>query len=270
MAKKKKKGMIPPYVWLRRNGYNRLNVCMSRYPKLFAHIDQEILLKSTGEYVKIAEDLEKQYGKLPSSKWLKENGHINLASCKIRHPERFAHIYQEYNGGMNADEYVKIAENLEKQYDILPSSKWLKENGYVNLATYKAKFPKLFAHIEQEKLVKTLDEWVKIAEDLAKNNNGKLQNPRWIQKKYSGLYKNLLLHSEKFWHIKQEKLQRILGEWVKIAEEMEDRYGKLPNSSWLQKNGFDSLYNCKRRHPERFSHIKQFTCKEFKKVLSIG
>jgi len=270
LAKKKKKakGVLPSYTWIRKNGLSGLCSYMYKHPEIFEHIDQEKFIKFADEYVKIAEELEKKYGVLPKPKWLKENGHTNLTSCMLRNPLKFAHITQE-KSFKKINEYVKIAEDLEKKYGTMPRYKWLRENGYTNLAACKIKYPERFAHIKQDNCLRTLNEWVKFAEDL-EDEHGILPNAIWVQNKYSGLYKNILLYPEQFTHIKQEKLQKTVDEWVKIAEEMEKQYGKLPNPSWLQKNGFDNLYNCKRRHPEKFSHIKQFKVKEFKEVLSIG
>lgn len=33
--------------------------------------------------------------------------------------------------------------------------------------------------------------------------------------------------------------------------------GRLPNKSWLIRNGYRGLVECMRKHPDKFAHIEQ-------------
>jgi hypothetical protein len=69
------------------------------------------------------------------------------------------------------------------------------------------KFPKMFAHIKQDRKQKSPAEWVKVAETLAKKNRGILQNSRWLQLNgYNGLTQCMRKFPKLFKHIPQLKL----------------------------------------------------------------
>ena len=65
---------------------------------------------------------------------------------------------------------------LPKKKAILPPYSWLRKNGYDGLSSTMKKYPDLFRDFEQDKLFKTVDEWVKVAEELAyENRDGELE-----------------------------------------------------------------------------------------------
>ena len=70
----------------------------------------------------------------------------------------------------------------------IPNSTWLVANNYGALYKCLRDYPELFEHIEREKMIKTPEEWVPIAEQLAKNNEDMLTNYSWLVKnEYNGL-----------------------------------------------------------------------------------
>lgn len=77
--------------------------------------------------------------------------------------------------------------------------------------------------IAQSLRIKTIDEWVKIAEEIGEAN-------------YRG------------------KLDEYIREYKKIASK---NNSVIPSKSWLRKNRFNGLISSMSRHPEKFSHIKQ-------------
>ena len=256
-------GKLQGHGWLQKNGYNALSLIMYRHPDLFAHIEQESKRKTPEEWVMVAEKLAKENGgKLPLFSWLKKNGYVSLDSAQNRHPDLFAHIEQEDNGRKTPEEWVQIAEELAKENGgKLPSSTWLKKNGYLGLDALKPRRPDLFAHIEQESKRKTPEEWVMVAEELAKENGGKLHTHQWLTDNgHSGLSAMIYKHPDLFAHIEQEsKIQRKTPEeWVPIAEELaKENGGKLQGRGWLQKNGYNALSLIMYRHPDLFAHIER-------------
>jgi len=158
------------------------------------------------------------------------------------------------------EEQVKIAEQLAKENNgILPYKAWLGKNGYSSLIHAMYECPKSFNHIKQEKMIKSLEEQVKIAERLSKKNNGILPCGAWlIKNRYSGLNYALRKYPESFSHIKQEKMRKTLEEQVKEAGQLaKENNGILPCGAWLRKNGYNGLNIVIRRHPEAFKGMKQ-------------
>jgi superfamily II DNA or RNA helicase len=102
---------------------------------------------------------------------------------------------------------------------------------------------------------KTIDEWVKFAEELAKNNNGVLPSMYRLQKDFKALSAAIYNHSEKFnYIIKTKTKNKTIDEWVKFAEELaKNNNGKLPPMSCLQKD-FKALSSAIYKHPEKFNY----------------
>ncbi len=113
-----------------------------------------------------------------------------------------------------------------KLHGILPNPGWLVAHGYNGLYCVMHKHPEAFAHITQDKRFKTLAEYVHTAEQLAEQH-GKLPNCRWLQTNgYSGLYQVMQKHREAFAHV--TKTKKTLAEWVRLAERLVKKHGKLP------------------------------------------
>ena len=93
-------GMLPNSTELRNKGYIGLDSCIRIHAEKFKHIKQEkSKRKSSNEHVKTAKELVKKYGILPSSSWLKDNGHNSLYLYIRRYPKLFKGIKQEYGYG---------------------------------------------------------------------------------------------------------------------------------------------------------------------------
>ena len=68
---------------------------------------------------------------------------------------------------------------------------------------------------------KTVEETVKIAEGLAKNNHGLLPDSRWLTRHgYSRILPAMKKYPEKFKHIKREykQIRKPIRDYVKLAE----------------------------------------------------
>jgi hypothetical protein len=157
------------------------------------------------------------------------------------------------------EEWVKIAEQLAKENGgYLPKVSYL-QKGYSGLDTCMRTYPELFKHIKQYRRGKTSKEWVRIAENLAKDNNGILPNVGWlIKNKNSSLERYMKRHPELFKHIKQERKNKTSKEYIKIVGKLvKSNNGILQNSAQLSKEGYRTLNYYIRNHPELFKHIKQ-------------
>jgi hypothetical protein len=203
----KEHGTLPCGNWLKKNGHSGLVSAMRCRPELFSHIKQEKVGKNPEEWIPIAEKLEKEHGTLPCGAWLEKNGYSALYQAMRKRPELFAHIKQEKKVGKKPEEWIPIAERLEKEHGTLPCVDWLCENGYSGLNYVMKKHPGWFAHISQEsKAGKKREEWVPIAEKLAQEHGGTLPNAFWLQKNgYRGLYRAMKSRPELFAHIKRKR-----------------------------------------------------------------
>ena len=244
---------------------------LTKYPEKFAHIKRQKRMISPDEWVKIAEELAKKHNGLPTPKWLKNNGYSGLIAMLTKYPEKFAHIKRQKRM-ISPDEWVKIAEELAKKHNGLPNHDWLKNNGYSGLSGMLTKYPEKFAHIKKQKEVrKSIDEWIKFSEELAKKHNG-LPNSTWLKDNgYSGLIAMLTKYPEKFAHIKRQKKRILCSEWVKIAEELAKKHNGLPTVKWLKNNGYSGLAGMLTRYPEKFDHIKrQYITKSIDEWIKIS
>ena len=146
----------------------------------------------------------------------------------------------------------------KKAPGILPSPTWLRANGYGQLYNVIRQNPEAFAHIKQRcGPWRSEDEWVVIAEQLAKQHKG-LPGPGWLKKNgFASLYRLLRTRPHRFAHIKQSRKCRHVEQWVIEAEKLTKRHGKLPRSGWLVDHGFSGLVVARSKNPGRFAHIPQ-------------
>ena len=209
---KENDGILPIGNWLINNGYGGLHSCMRKYPEPFKDIPQDNRKQKTlKEWVIIAEKLAKENdGIFPSRTWIRRNGYSGLSRMMLKHPEKFSHINQRKRITRILKEWIPIAEKLAKENGgILPSYAWLKKNKYTGLCEFIRKYPESFSHIKQDKRVKNLEEWIQIAERLAKENNGILPSQTFLTGNgngYTGLARMMRKHPEKFKHIKQNRI----------------------------------------------------------------
>jgi len=187
-------------------------------------------------------------------------------SCGISTFKEFREVYSSQK---TPEEWVKIAENLARENGgILPNSGYLSKN-HSSLESCMSRYPKLFQHIPQKKFFNTPEEWVKIAENLARENGGILSNTSTMRKKYAGLVSYMYSHPVLFKHIPQEKSFNTPEEWVKIAENLaRENGGILPKIPTMNKE-FSSLSRYIYKRPELFKGMKKFYGKS-NKIITIG
>ena len=177
--------------------------------------------------------------------------------------------WNDFLGNNNArktvEEWLIEAEQLAKNNnDILPNVGWLYKNGYSGLTRVMWLYPKKFFHIKQNCLSTPIEKHIKLAEQLAKNNNGILPNYSWLKDNgYSSLASAMKEHRGKFTHIKQDyKGGKNLEEKILEAEQLaKQNNGVLPNVGWLNHNGYTGLAKTIKKYSEKFSHIKQLKLK---------
>ena len=120
---------------------------------------------------------------------------------------------------------------------------------------------------------RTPQEWVPIAEELAKQNGGKLATAAWLDSHgYNALVQIIHKYPELFAHIPQERTTRSLEEWVVVAEETARKHsGILPGTGWLRIHGLSGLDSQIRKCPEAFRHIERANaCKSVAQWVSIA
>lgn len=105
--------------------------------------------------------------------------------------------------------------------------------------------------------LKTIEEWVMIAEQLAEENNGVLPYKRWLSLNgYPGLVGAINREPESFLHIPQDRKFKTTKEWVEFAEMLaHNNDGLLPRIGWLELNGYAGLKRQLYKYPDAFSHI---------------
>jgi len=157
-------------------------------------------------------------------------------------------------------ETVLLAEGLAKNNGgMVPGVKWLGTNGYSGVRNAIRKYPEAFAHLKQERRLRTLPESVLLAEKLVKDNGGMLPSGSWLTANgYDHIIKTIRRWPEAFAHIKQAKQVRILAETVLLMEKLaKDNGGMLPTLTWFKNNGLLGLFNLHYKHPEAFAHIER-------------
>jgi hypothetical protein len=146
---------------------------------------------------------------------------------------------------------------------LLPKTRWLERNGYHGLLHAMRTQPHLFEHIKQEKEGLTPEQWVPVAEQLARNNGGVLPHyASLVRAGVSGLTGAMRRKPELFSHILQAKKSHTLREHVLLAETLaSSNVGQLQNQRWLLKNGHAGLARAVAKHPRMFAHIPQVRLK---------
>jgi superfamily II DNA or RNA helicase len=108
---------------------------------------------------------------------------------------------------------------------------------------------------------RTVQEWVKIAEELAANNEGRLPNSFWLSTNYRALEGTVRRYPHLFAHLNQEKrklgTEETLIKHVETANRIANENGGLvPNTYWLRSHGYKGIERSLLKYPERFSHLK--------------
>jgi superfamily II DNA or RNA helicase len=228
--------------------------------KEFREIFSRSLRIINEDHVKTAEKLAKENGgKIPTFKWLSENGYIALGGCIMRLPELFDHLEQE-KLVLASEVHIETAAKLAKNNnDKIPSHSWLIKKGYGAFAQYLINHPELFTNLKQENFFISREKHIKTAEKLAKKNGGKVPSFTWLENNgYMPLSSYFTKHRKVFSHLKQDNSFVKKEDYVKTAEKLAKKNGgKVPNPTWLKNNGYGNLYGCMYRNPESFSHLKK-------------
>ena len=147
--------------------------------------------KSFREWITIAERLtEENNGMLPGRITLYRLGMSGLCRAIERHPHHFEHIKRLPSGIDRIKNWIPIAEELQEKFGAVPRHLWLIKNGYGGLYSASRHYPRFFKHLTFSSKHRTVEEWVSVAEDLAKSNNGVVPSHNWMNRNgYSGLVK---------------------------------------------------------------------------------
>ncbi len=170
----------------------------------------------------------------------------------------FKEFRDVYGDKHNIYDAVHTAEILVKNNNgVMPSIAWRNENGYGWLQGWIYKYPEKFSHIHDFQIRHNLDDAKKVAEMLAKNNNGSVPTYIWrTNNGYGWLNKWLFNYPEEFSHINLERDMKTIKEVKNIVKTLaENNNGKLPTRDWRNKNGYGWIENWLYRYPEEFSHI---------------
>jgi hypothetical protein len=251
-------GKLPTYQWLKTNGYITLATTVARHHDKFSHLEREFDHQTLEKQVLFAEQLAAENGgKIPSFKWLSDRHYFGLSTALAKHPNAFSHLEREFLQ-KTSDEHIVIAEKLAAENGgKLPTFKWLNNNGYHDLLSFISKYRQRFSHIKRERKRETLDNWVKLAEQLAAENGGKIPSFKWLRNsKYSALMSMLNRYPNAFSHLKRERLQRLLQDSILLAEKLAvENGGKLPTPTWLKSNGYRDINTSRYKYPDKFSHL---------------
>lgn len=106
-------------------------------------------------------------------------------------------------------------------------------------------------------MLKTPEEWVPIAENLAKNNNDKIPNYRTlINTGFGGLAQAIRCHPELFDHLSQENFRKRPKHYIALAQQLASKNnGIVPFYKWLYKHGYIRLWECIIKYPDEFSSL---------------
>lgn len=252
-------GMLPKRGHLRTMHLNGLAHALMNHPEAFAHVPQDIS-KRTGarkkveDHVEEAERLAKEHGKLPNRKWLQQNGYTALDYHLRKRPEVFAHVAQD-NKHRTADEWCRLAVELQNKNDgVLPSTTWLRRQNYGGLISAMRNKPDLFKGIN--KIIRprrSLEGYVRIAENLAAQNGGLLPTYAELQKrKLYTVNKKIQEYPEAFQHLTRDRRYKTMEEWIEVSRELVRNRGDMPNPRWLRNNGYEGLWECMLRHKKAF------------------
>ena len=256
-------GILPGVGWLIGNRYIGLNTCLYNHPDAFAHIKQyKRECNSPDEWVRVAKSRAKKNGGfLENYKWLYRHGLSGLCQVMAKFPKKFSHIKQKHLQ-KTPDEWVEIAEHrAAKNGGVLENVGWLIDHGLGALAKVMTTYPKKFAHIKQDCLQKTPEEWVKVAESRAKKNGGYLENSCWLtQNGLGGLHSAMRVSPKLFAHIKQvHAILTPLEQLEKIVALAKKHQYIMPPQEWCRSHRLSGVYAFPQRHRKlfltKFKHV---------------
>jgi len=135
---------------------------------------------------------------------------------------------------------------------ILPCPSWLQKNSYSGLNAAMRVHPELFAHIPQERRVKSPEEQLQLVMQLTENGKKPIPHSHWLRGNgYIGLYKWLLKNPEVVEKYGQDRLYRTSEEQLQLVMQLTENGKKpIPHRQWLRGNGYRALDTWLYRHPE--------------------
>jgi hypothetical protein len=257
-------GVLPRRGWLQKHKYSALARVVTLKPDLFRHIPQEFFRKmEIEEHVATAKKLAQQYGRVPPCIWLQEHGYQKLYHAKMKCPEAFKGITFGQNKLIDD---VKLAERVETAKKVaqenggaLPTINWLGRHGHHKVVKALSMFPDAFKDIPRKRGSQShpVEHWVKVAEELARKNQGRIPTHKWLESHgYNGLRRPLTVHPGRFKHLEREQIkQRTPEEWLEIAKQIAPN-GILPPDRELKRMGYTGLWSARSKHPELFKDFQ--------------
>jgi hypothetical protein len=259
--RRKYKGLLPPLSWLLANGYSDLVDIKNRRPEAFAHIPQARCRKRLLEHVKDAEHFVREHGTLPTGFWFLKHGQPALAAMLWKYPGAFAHLPQHPQRGRSLAECVREAEELARANGgKLPAQ--LIRIGKEHIYRALRKHPSAFAHLHQAPRRKELlAAYIQDAERLAKIH-GHVPGFRWLANHgRKNLFEAMKDHPNHFAHLprasRSTRHAATVAKYVREAEQLARKHGKLPNYQWLMQHGHRQLCTVIQKNRSTFAHIVQ-------------
>jgi hypothetical protein len=258
-------GQLPPYMTLLRVD-PRLAGATRRHPKAFAHLQQSKRTKFADRkamYVQQAEAIAaKNDGVLPVPTDIAYSNK-KLAAVVAREPELFAHIPQAErtkSRQKHLEACIKEAEEAAAQNGgaLNITQKFQDENPTLTMMIRRN--PKAFAHIPRvRRRYHQIEQYVGIAETLAKKNGGKLPpKSKLVTGRYPWLLASIRNHPHLFTHIKRERLNTPFTVRVEQAKALaEKNNGVIPHYSWLQRHGHAAVGNAIYSRRDLFKGLRQ-------------
>lgn len=253
-------GLLPE----RKDRPKALTSCMYKHRDAFSHIPRKRSYTTKEEWVDIANRLTKENGgKLPSLKWLDDNGYSGLRYHLSDNPDLYSHLERsrDVKKKKTIDEWLSIAERFaDANGGLLPPIQWLRKKKYHRLIQVKRNNPDIFGHLKYERhrgCRLTIEEMVEQANRLAEEHDGILPSKDWLNDHgYHGLKVALYKQPEHFRHITRiGDLRRSPEEWLEVAKDLVKEYGILPSMANIRRMGYDGLMGAIALYPEIFEGI---------------
>ena len=157
--------------------------------------------------------------------------------------------------------YLKLAKKLAGKDRILPSVADLKRNGYTKFYLYFRNHRSYFYQFKQrsdlgKRKKKVLEERIKLAKKLTKENNGLLPTTTELKEKHPSFLGYYVTHKDVFKDIPKARSQKTRAQHIQNAENLaKNNKGVFPGSTVvIEKHGW-ALYRYILRNPELFVHI---------------
>jgi len=249
------KPILPCPSWLQKNSYSGLDAAMRVRPELFAHIPQERRAggRTSEEQLQLVMQLTENGKKpIPSVGWLQGNGYAALDTWLRKHPEVVEKYGQDRLRQTPEERLQLVMQLTENGKKPIPSSGWLRGNGYTGLDTWLYKHPEVVEKYGQDRLRQTSEEQLQLVMQLTENGKKPIPHRRWlIDNGYAALDTWLYKHPEVVEKYGQDRLRRTSEEQLQLVMQLTENGEKpIPHRRWLIDNGYGGLDAWLRKHPE--------------------